>query len=258
MDSDPIAIVLDRVGIPHSAWSHHCHVQYDLVHRKYRISREFRLLANEITCSERLLPQWTTFGTFRIVGSSWAWRIPSILQALPSVLQCTLIWFAPESPRWLISKGRDQEAKEVLGKYHGNGDLYHPLVDVSPQTPICEDNQLIYMYHSTNTTRFVKLSPWRRIWAPSRGCPSSPPPATVAVCVLSLPSASYVLPMNTSISINLVHLIVLSMVWQWSRQLLHQPHPRERRHRSREHQNPHQRYPPDLQLHHGRYIRHVR
>ncbi|KAG8955080.1 hypothetical protein FRC04_009537 [Tulasnella sp. 424] len=76
-----------------------------------------------------IVSAWTTFGTFRIKGSTWAWRIPSILQALPSILQCTLIWFAPESPRWLISKGKDEEAKRVLGKYHGNGDVYHPLVD---------------------------------------------------------------------------------------------------------------------------------
>lgn len=83
-------------------------------------------------------------------GSSWSWRIPSLLQALPSFLQCTLIWYAafpssfpstspltpqhtrrfcPESPRWLIAKGKDMEAKQVLGKYHGNGNIGHPLVD---------------------------------------------------------------------------------------------------------------------------------
>lgn len=46
-----------------------------------------------------------TYGTFRI-NSSWSWRIPSALQGLPSVLQLALIWFVPESPRWLLSKGR--------------------------------------------------------------------------------------------------------------------------------------------------------
>ncbi|KAG8992051.1 hypothetical protein FRB95_004097 [Tulasnella sp. JGI-2019a] len=76
-----------------------------------------------------IVSAWTTFGTFRIAGSTWSWRIPSILQALPSLLQVTLIWFCPESPRWLISKGRDHEAKAVLGKYHGNGDIHHPLVE---------------------------------------------------------------------------------------------------------------------------------
>jgi len=38
------------------------------------------------------------------ITSDWSWRIPSILQAAPSLLQISLIFFIPESPRWLISK----------------------------------------------------------------------------------------------------------------------------------------------------------
>ena len=38
------------------------------------------------------------------------------------------IWFCPESPRWLVGKGRDEEARVVLAKLHANGDLDHPLV----------------------------------------------------------------------------------------------------------------------------------
>ncbi|KAG9037811.1 hypothetical protein FRB95_004098 [Tulasnella sp. JGI-2019a] len=76
-----------------------------------------------------IISAWTTFGTFRISGSTWSWRIPSVLQALPSLLQVGLILFVPESPRWLVSKGKDEEARAVLGKYHGDGDNYHPLVE---------------------------------------------------------------------------------------------------------------------------------
>ncbi|TFK69429.1 hypothetical protein BDN72DRAFT_767913, partial [Pluteus cervinus] len=50
-----------------------------------------------------------TFGTFAM-NSNWAWRIPSLLQMLPSVLQLAFIFFLPESPRWLISRGRKDEA----------------------------------------------------------------------------------------------------------------------------------------------------
>ena len=52
-----------------------------------------------------IIAAWTTFGTFHI-PNSWSWRIPSALQGLPSVLQVFMIWFVPESPRWLMSKGR--------------------------------------------------------------------------------------------------------------------------------------------------------
>ena len=68
-----------------------------------------------------------TFGTFHI-NNSWSWRIPSAAQALPSLLQVFLILHCPESPRWLISKGRDSEALRVLAYYHANGSTLDPLV----------------------------------------------------------------------------------------------------------------------------------
>ncbi len=41
-----------------------------------------------------------TLGTFAM-PSNWGWRIPSILQICPSLLQITFIWFLPESPRFI-------------------------------------------------------------------------------------------------------------------------------------------------------------
>lgn len=63
------------------------------------------------------------------MASTWSWRIPSLLQGLPSILQLALIWFIPESPRWLISKGRVDQAKNVISKYHCGGDHNDPLVE---------------------------------------------------------------------------------------------------------------------------------
>jgi len=69
-----------------------------------------------------------------------------VLQGLPSIIQFTLIFFIPESPRWLgkspsfrslldadimcptVDKGRDQEAIAVLTKYHCGGDSGDPLI----------------------------------------------------------------------------------------------------------------------------------
>ncbi|KAL2256589.1 hypothetical protein VTK26DRAFT_1434 [Humicola hyalothermophila] len=61
------------------------------------------------------------FGTNKI-QSDWAWRIPSLLQLCPSLLQICFVFFLPESPRWLITKDRLQEAQDILMKYHGEGD----------------------------------------------------------------------------------------------------------------------------------------
>ena len=70
---------------------------------------------------------WSSFGTSRI-NSNWSWRIPSVLQAIPSVLQFFLIWFVPESPRWLVSKGKDAKALHTLAYYHADGDETDALV----------------------------------------------------------------------------------------------------------------------------------
>lgn len=74
-----------------------------------------------------ILAAWTTFGTFRI-DNTWSWRIPSLLQGLPSLIQLVFIWFVPESPRWMMSRGRDEDALKMLAKYHAEGNEADPLV----------------------------------------------------------------------------------------------------------------------------------
>ncbi|KAI0487742.1 guanine deaminase [Xylaria cf. heliscus] len=68
----------------------------------------------------QLLAAGITFGTNNIM-SNYAWRIPSWLQMVPSVVQITFIFFIPESPRWLITKERHEEAYDILAKYHAEG-----------------------------------------------------------------------------------------------------------------------------------------
>lgn len=55
------------------------------------------------------------------IDSTWAWRLPSLLQVIPSLVAVAIIPFVPESPRWLISRGRDNEALEVLLVMQGKG-----------------------------------------------------------------------------------------------------------------------------------------
>lgn len=87
-----------------------------------------------------ILAGWVTYGTNLHVGTSWAWRIPTILQAgLPSFV-LILIWFVPESPRWLISRDRTEEALKVLADYHGEGDVNAPIVQLQYKQIIEERN----------------------------------------------------------------------------------------------------------------------
>lgn len=77
-----------------------------------------------------ILAGWTTYGSNLHLSDSWAWRIPTIVQAgLPGIV-LILILFFPESPRWLIAQDRREEALEILAKYHGDGDRHHPVVQL--------------------------------------------------------------------------------------------------------------------------------
>lgn len=74
------------------------------------------------------LAAFITFGTRNVEGNM-AWRIPSILQILiPAIALPGLIW-APQSPRWLVSAERVEEARAVLEKWHANGDKNSALVN---------------------------------------------------------------------------------------------------------------------------------
>ncbi|WWC72350.1 uncharacterized protein I206_106312 [Kwoniella pini CBS 10737] len=74
-----------------------------------------------------IIAAWTTYGTFRI-PNTWGWRIPSLLQGLPSIVQLALLFFIPESPRWLVDHGKDEQAIRVLTKYHCGGNTEDPLI----------------------------------------------------------------------------------------------------------------------------------
>lgn len=62
------------------------------------------------------------------IQTDWSWRLPSLLQICPSLLQICTVYLLPESPRWLVSKDRDDEAFEILVKYHAEGDADSLLV----------------------------------------------------------------------------------------------------------------------------------
>ncbi|KAL1864986.1 hypothetical protein VTK73DRAFT_5536 [Phialemonium thermophilum] len=77
-----------------------------------------------------ILAAWITYGTYFMgLGDSWAWRIPSLLQGFFPLLQVLLVYFLPESPRYLVQKDRHDEARRILVKYHAGGDADSPLVD---------------------------------------------------------------------------------------------------------------------------------
>ncbi|XPS95687.1 hypothetical protein M3J09_004972, partial [Ascochyta lentis] len=80
-------------------------------HRKGTI---LMISAGAFVAAGYALSYWLVFGLAYAENSSAAWRVPIAFQitfALPAI---ALLFFLPDSPRWLILTGREQEALNVL------------------------------------------------------------------------------------------------------------------------------------------------
>jgi MFS family permease len=62
-----------------------------------------------------MLVYWVDYGFGKIAGGpSYAWRIPVILQCIFLVPMLFIIAIIPETPRWLLSHHRSDEALDVM------------------------------------------------------------------------------------------------------------------------------------------------
>ncbi|KAI6834550.1 general substrate transporter [Hortaea werneckii] len=64
---------------------------------------------------------WLEYGTsFYGDGTSgFIWRFPIAFQIVPLLALLAIVWWMPESPRWLVKVGRDAEARFILGRLRG-------------------------------------------------------------------------------------------------------------------------------------------
>jgi MFS family permease len=94
---------------------------------------------------------WTTYGT-RYMAGQWSWRLPFLLQMIPGFILAGGIIFLPFSPRWLSSKGRDDEALHVLAKLRGL-----PTTDSRVHREWCEIRAEVAFTQEVNRERHPTL-----------------------------------------------------------------------------------------------------
>jgi len=97
-----------------------------------------------------------------IDGSSWlteavAWRWMLGVEAIPALIYCALAFVIPYSPRWLMLKGRSQEALEVLIWLHGEEGARAEAAGIRDALDRGEDEAKDYKALLARGMRFVLL-----------------------------------------------------------------------------------------------------
>lgn len=79
--------------------------------------------------------QLISFGVLRALADRtsdpWAWRLPIAVQWVWPLIIIPLMYFAPESPWWLVRKGRIEEAKHVVKRLANDPDDTRAVQSVS-------------------------------------------------------------------------------------------------------------------------------
>ncbi|KAG8354340.1 hypothetical protein FVEN_g7620 [Fusarium venenatum] len=108
-----------------------------------------------------LMAAGITYGS-QFIDSTWSWRVPSLLQLIPSICCILPLPFLPESPRWLVYQDRHEEARDILVKYHGDGDTRSPVVLIE-YDEICQTLQYEKTVQKTDFAALYKTrsNRWR-------------------------------------------------------------------------------------------------
>ncbi|PVH71344.1 general substrate transporter [Cadophora sp. DSE1049] len=66
-----------------------------------------------------VISQWLNYGMTYIPENAVSWRFPLAFQCFSAILTVAMLPILPESPRWLVTQGKYEEAKSIVGRLLG-------------------------------------------------------------------------------------------------------------------------------------------
>jgi sugar porter (SP) family MFS transporter len=106
------------------------------------------------------MASWVVYGC-AYINSEMGFRIPIWCQLITSAFVAVGVWFLPESPRWLMAQDNVDAATAVLARYHGEGSISHPMVqlqlkEMSQQIRIDDSDKKWWDYHELWNTHSAR------------------------------------------------------------------------------------------------------
>ncbi|MCO5590307.1 hypothetical protein L7F22_044276 [Adiantum nelumboides] len=99
------------------------------------------------------------------LGTAFQWRFALALQIAPAIPLVTCMFFLPESPRWLMLKGRKEEAQQTLARLHARNEIQNPFV-LSQMTELeaaVQRDQEAERKHGGWTSLFTNRQTFRKV-----------------------------------------------------------------------------------------------
>lgn len=108
-----------------------------------------------------VIGQLAAFAVNAVIGLIWGhlpevWRYMLLVQALPSIFLLIGMWRAPESPRWLISKNRREEALAILKQIRPEARAIQEYQDIITLIEIEKEKKL----HTQSASSVIFSTPW--------------------------------------------------------------------------------------------------
>ncbi|GHA40306.1 MFS transporter [Salinimicrobium marinum] len=73
----------------------------------------------------------------------WRWMMG--VEAIPAFIYTAFVFLVPRSPRWLISKAREGEARKILGSIHPDDEVENKMIEIRKQSESNLTGEHIFM-----------------------------------------------------------------------------------------------------------------